>query len=65
MLESIRLSLWGWSTGRMCFEVGFPLVFYMVMLADGLGMPDFVYSTTGSEFTNKFRDQILSYDRKY
>ncbi|RJE17690.1 Transcription factor, partial [Aspergillus sclerotialis] len=26
------------------------------------GMPDFVYSTTGSEFTNKFRDQILSYD---
>lgn len=34
-------------------------------LADGTGMPDFVSSTTGSEFTNRFRDQILSYDRKY
>ncbi|PKX96545.1 transcription factor TFIIIC subunit TFC1 [Aspergillus novofumigatus IBT 16806] len=26
------------------------------------GMPDFVYSTTGSAFTNRFREQILSFD---
>ncbi|KAE8154218.1 RNA polymerase III transcription factor IIIC subunit-domain-containing protein [Aspergillus avenaceus] len=26
------------------------------------GMPDFVFSTTASSFTNRFRDQILSYD---
>ncbi|RHZ49520.1 hypothetical protein CDV55_100126, partial [Aspergillus turcosus] len=26
------------------------------------GMPDFVYSTTGSPFTNRFREQILSFD---
>ncbi|KAI9933111.1 tau 95 subunit of transcription factor TFIIIC [Aspergillus wentii] len=26
------------------------------------GMPDFVFSTSGSEFTNRFRDQILSFD---
>ncbi|KAJ5621022.1 hypothetical protein N7510_005006 [Penicillium lagena] len=26
------------------------------------GMPDFVYSTTASSFTNRFREQILPYD---
>ncbi|KAJ6034354.1 uncharacterized protein N7446_009103 [Penicillium canescens] len=26
------------------------------------GMPDFVYSTTASSFTNRFRDQILPFD---
>lgn len=26
------------------------------------GMPDFVFSTTASSFTNRFREQILSYD---
>ncbi|CAG7917843.1 unnamed protein product [Penicillium olsonii] len=26
------------------------------------GMPDFVYSTAASSFTNRFKDQILSYD---
>jgi general transcription factor 3C polypeptide 5 (transcription factor C subunit 1) len=29
------------------------------------GMPDFVYSTTGSSFTNRFREQILSFDCKH
>lgn len=29
------------------------------------GMPDFVYSTTGSPFTNRFREQILSFDCKH
>jgi general transcription factor 3C polypeptide 5 (transcription factor C subunit 1) len=28
-------------------------------------MPDFVYSTTGSAFTNRFREQILSFDCKH
>jgi general transcription factor 3C polypeptide 5 (transcription factor C subunit 1) len=27
-------------------------------------MPDFVYSTTASSFTNRFREQILPYDCK-
>lgn len=31
----------------------------------GLGIPDFVSSTTASPFTNRFRDQILSFDRKF
>lgn len=30
-----------------------------------LGMPDFVFSTTASSFTNRFREQILSYDCKF
>lgn len=28
-------------------------------------MPDFVWSTSSSEFTNRFRDQILSFDCMY
>ena len=27
-----------------------------------LGIPDFVFSTTGSPFSNRFRDQILPFD---
>lgn len=27
------------------------------------GMPDFVYSTMNSPFANKFRENILPYDR--
>lgn len=36
-----------------------------LVTADGLGMPDFVFSTTRSPFINRFRDQILSFDSKY
>lgn len=32
------------------------------MKANSIGMPDFVFSTSASPFTNRFRDQILSYD---
>lgn len=28
----------------------------------GLGMPDFVFSTAKSEFSNRFREKILSFD---
>lgn len=34
------------------------------MQADGLGIPDFVFSTTASSFTNRFRDQIFPFDRE-
>ncbi|KAJ5669883.1 hypothetical protein N7462_010953 [Penicillium macrosclerotiorum] len=42
----------------------FPKMIHMMYLTLDVftGMPDFVYSTTNSAFTNKFRDLILPYD---
>lgn len=49
----------------MCFEVCMaPLYIRVRGLIRSPGMPDFVYSTTGSAFTNRFREQILSFDCK-
>lgn len=62
MWAGIRLSLWDWFSEVMCLEVCVPPRSWL--LADEPGMPDFVFSTAASPFTNRFRDQILSFDRK-
>lgn len=41
---------------------GEQLYLFQLLDADELGMPDFVFSTAASPFTNRFRDQILSFD---
>lgn len=49
----------------MCFEVGLDPLHSIARCGTKMvlsGMPDFVYSTTSSSFTNKFRDNILPYD---
>src|SRR3954465_12798623 len=46
-------------------EVGVLGFFHRYLANPVLGMPDFVYSTTASSFTNRFRDQILPFDCEY
>jgi hypothetical protein len=52
-----------WLTGRMCFGVCIARlhVGYNLLIRSP-GMPDFVYSTTGSAFANRFRERILFFD---
>jgi hypothetical protein len=49
----------------MSSEVGTYVVFHRYLANSILGMPDFVYSTTASSFTNRFREQILPFDCEY
>lgn len=44
---------------------GEQLYLFLRLDADELGMPDFVFSTAASPFTNRFRDQILSFDCRF